>query len=200
METTFSAVISQLRKEQGISQKQAALDLGISQALLSHYEKGIRECGLGFVVRAASYYHVTSDYLLGLSDKKFAPTGRQAPKTAGQSEEASLLDAAGSLLNLSCNNREGPLVLQANLYYMLCMYRAAVSAGQQGLISREMFQLDFNVGRALCSAAMAREDAKTASMRSRSHRIPKEEPVLHAFIKTAEDYLLRQFPLEMGAG
>lgn len=199
MESTFSAVISQLRKEQGISQKQAAQDLGISQALLSHYEKGIRECGLGFVVRAAGYYHVTSDYLLGLSDKKFASTS-PAQKNAGQSEDALLWDAAASLLNVSCNNREGPLAPQANLYYMLCMYRAAVSAGQQGLISREMFQLDFNVGRALCSAAMAKEEAKTASMRSRSHRVSKAEPALQGFIKTAEDYLLRQFPLEMGPG
>ena len=39
----FAAVLSQLRKERGSSQKKAAADLGISQALLSHYEKGIRE-------------------------------------------------------------------------------------------------------------------------------------------------------------
>ena len=35
----FAVVLSQLRKERGISQKKAATDLGISQALLSHYEK-----------------------------------------------------------------------------------------------------------------------------------------------------------------
>jgi transcriptional regulator with XRE-family HTH domain len=56
-----------LRREKGISQKQAASELGISQALLSHYEKGIRECGLDFVVRAAEYYSVSCDYLLGRS-------------------------------------------------------------------------------------------------------------------------------------
>ena len=38
----FAQVLSRLRKERGISQKKAASDLGISQALLSHYEKGIR--------------------------------------------------------------------------------------------------------------------------------------------------------------
>ena len=37
----------------------------ISQALLSHYEKGIRECGLDFIVRTADYYGVSCDYLLG---------------------------------------------------------------------------------------------------------------------------------------
>ena len=44
----FNRIIKLLRKERGITQKQAAEDLGVSQALLSHYEKGIRECGLDF--------------------------------------------------------------------------------------------------------------------------------------------------------
>ena len=59
-----------LRKEQNVSQKKVAADLGISQALLSHYEKGVRECGLDFVVKAAKYYHVSTDYLLGLTPQR----------------------------------------------------------------------------------------------------------------------------------
>ena len=54
----FNRIITLLRKERGITQKQAAQDLGISQAQLSHYEKGIRECGLAFVVQVADYYDV----------------------------------------------------------------------------------------------------------------------------------------------
>lgn len=65
MSAEFSGILSNLRRERGISQKQAAADLGVSQSLLSHYEKGIRECGLQFLVRAAEYYEVTTDYLLG---------------------------------------------------------------------------------------------------------------------------------------
>ena len=38
----FNRIIKLLRKERGITQKQAAEDLGVSQALLSHYEKGTR--------------------------------------------------------------------------------------------------------------------------------------------------------------
>lgn len=70
MNFDFSTKIAALRREKGIPQKQAAEDLGISQALLSHYEKGIRECNLEFVKKIAEYYSVTSDYLLGLSDTK----------------------------------------------------------------------------------------------------------------------------------
>lgn len=67
MASSFSRIITLLRKERGITQKKAAEELGISQALLSHYEKGIRECGLEFVVRVADYYDVSCDYLLGRS-------------------------------------------------------------------------------------------------------------------------------------
>lgn len=65
MSTEFSRTLSLLRKERGVSQRMAAADLGVSQALLSHYENGIREPGLAFVVKACDYYHVSADYMLG---------------------------------------------------------------------------------------------------------------------------------------
>ena len=74
MAVEFSRVITLLRKERGITQKQAAADLGISQAQLSHYEKGIRECGLDFVVQVADYYGVSCDYLLGRSAERNGQT------------------------------------------------------------------------------------------------------------------------------
>ena len=70
MNTAFPRILTLLRKERGVSQKQVAADLQVSQALLSHYEKGIRECGLDFVVRAADYYGVSCDYLLGRTADK----------------------------------------------------------------------------------------------------------------------------------
>ena len=68
MERGFSQTMSELRKERHLNQRAAAADLGISQALLSHYETGAREPGLDFVCRACRYYNVSADYLLGLSD------------------------------------------------------------------------------------------------------------------------------------
>ena len=70
MSIGFASKISSLRREKNITQKDAAKDLGVSQALLSHYEKGIRECNLEFVKKAAVYYNVSADFLLGLSDTK----------------------------------------------------------------------------------------------------------------------------------
>ena len=73
MNSDFPRIIALQRKERQISQKQAAADLGISQALLSHYEIGIRECGLDFLVKIADYYNVSCDYLLGRTPE---PEGR----------------------------------------------------------------------------------------------------------------------------
>lgn len=67
MNEAMGRSLALLRKERGLSQRAAAADLGISQALLSHYEKGAREPGLAFVARAARYYNVSADFLLGLS-------------------------------------------------------------------------------------------------------------------------------------
>ena len=69
MATSFPETLSALRRERNISQRTAAADLDISQALLSHYENGAREPGLKFVCRACDYYGVSADYLLGRSDE-----------------------------------------------------------------------------------------------------------------------------------
>ena len=65
MNADFARTLALLRQERGISQRQAAQALGISQALLSHYENGVREPGLNFVVKACDFYNVSADFLLG---------------------------------------------------------------------------------------------------------------------------------------
>lgn len=64
MERSFHETLSALRRGRHLSQRRVARELGISQALLSHYENGAREPGLAFVCRACDYYGVTADYLL----------------------------------------------------------------------------------------------------------------------------------------
>lgn len=68
MNRSFPETLSALRREKNISQRKAAADLNISQALLSHYENGAREPGLAFVCKACDYYGVSADYLLCRSD------------------------------------------------------------------------------------------------------------------------------------
>lgn len=70
MERSFPDTLSALRREKNLSQRAVAADLNISQALLSHYEKGTREPGLGFVCRVCDYYGVTADYILCRSEDR----------------------------------------------------------------------------------------------------------------------------------
>ena len=70
MNNDFPRLLTLLRKERGISQKQAAMDLGVQQALLSHYENGKRECGLDFLVSAANFYGVSVDFILGRTNSR----------------------------------------------------------------------------------------------------------------------------------
>ena len=62
MKRTFASTLAELRRTSGLSQRQVANDLKISQALLS--QNGAREPGLNFVCRVCDYYNVSADYLL----------------------------------------------------------------------------------------------------------------------------------------
>ena len=95
MNSDFPRIITFLRKERGLSQKQVASDLGVSQALLSHYEKGIRECGLDFLIKTAEYYDVSTDFLLGrtVQRKPAAVTAAELP------EAAEVGHSRGSMIN-----------------------------------------------------------------------------------------------------
>lgn len=91
----FPRIITFLRKERGLSQKQVANDMGISQALLSHYEKGIRECGLDFLVKTAEYYGVSTDYLLGRTvQRNFSADPREVAEN-----EITINTEKGSMIN-----------------------------------------------------------------------------------------------------
>ena len=66
----FATNMGKLRRERGLSQRQAAAELGVSQALLSHYENDSREPRLDFVVKICDYYSVTTDYMLGRTKER----------------------------------------------------------------------------------------------------------------------------------
>ena len=99
MATDFSRTLSLLRQEKGVSQRKAAAELGISQALLSHYENGAREPGLAFVCRACDYYGVSADYLLCRSQQPNAPQSTAEAARAFLGEMNSLMDKARMALD-----------------------------------------------------------------------------------------------------
>ena len=101
MSNDFSRSLSLLRQEKGISQRAAAKELGISQALLSHYENGIREPGLAFVARACDYYNVSADFLLGRTLSRDGTTILDADSLYDSSTERSNILKGSVLATLS---------------------------------------------------------------------------------------------------
>lgn len=58
--------LKQLRKENNLTQKQLALQIGVQNAVISFYEVGERYPSPEVLVKLASTLHVTTDYLLGI--------------------------------------------------------------------------------------------------------------------------------------
>ena len=98
MERNFAAVMSELRHARGLSQRKVAADLKISQALLSHYENGAREPGLGFVCRACDYYGVSADYLLCRTDRPNIAFSTAQAARAFLDQMQSVIDRANQTL------------------------------------------------------------------------------------------------------
>lgn len=73
MDRAFGDILAELRHEKELNQRELASELHISQALLSHYEKGTREPGLPFIGRLCDYFGVTADFILGRSERTDVP-------------------------------------------------------------------------------------------------------------------------------
>ncbi len=66
-----------LRELKGISQQKLALEINVSQTMISKYELGIAEPGISTICKIAEYFRVSSDYLLEISNDKISlsPSG-----------------------------------------------------------------------------------------------------------------------------
>ena len=62
--------IRNLREDSDKTQAEIAEILGTSQTMYARYERGANELPLRHLITLCEYYHVSADYILGLSDKK----------------------------------------------------------------------------------------------------------------------------------
>lgn len=176
MSTEFARIMTLLRKERQVSQKKAAEDLGVSQGLLSHYEKGKRECGLDFLVRAADYYNVSCDYLLGRSPEPQGTTisvndiPEDDPNQRDKVTPGSVMIAFNKKLIVNSLNvffslltkcKSSTLIKEASGYLMLAVYkmfRCVYSANPKN--DQNFFQIDKTVASSMSDAAMSVAEAK----------------------------------------
>ena len=210
MSQEFSRIITLLRKERRITQKEAAAQLGISQALLSHYEKGIRECGLDFVVRVADFYGVSCDYLLGRSADRSGLTlkvedlpGPESGKdgiyrgsllpTLNKKLIANWLNILFDKLN-SCPNKG--LVGEISGYLMLTVYRMfRLLYTSNPKNAPVLFSMPEHLSAGYADAGMACAAANTKAILA-GQDVGLGEPVrdVSAFAMTTES-LSRDYPL-----
>ncbi len=64
---SITTVLSQLREDREIYQKELAAYLNVSVGTISNYEKGVHQPDLDTLIKLAKFYGVTTDYLLGLT-------------------------------------------------------------------------------------------------------------------------------------
>lgn len=65
----FQIRLKLLRESLGISQHALARELGTSQGAIGNWESGIRQPNLDMLVKLASYFGVSTDFLLGREDE-----------------------------------------------------------------------------------------------------------------------------------
>ena len=62
--------LKELREDKDLNQKTIAEFLNIKQNTYSQYETGQRQIPIDALIKLSEYYNVSTDYILGLSNKK----------------------------------------------------------------------------------------------------------------------------------
>ena len=83
----FQTRLVQLRKKHGITQKQLAKSLSLSELAIQNYESGRRKPAYDALISLADYFGVSLDYLVGRADTPTpVPQTAQSAETEIQSE------------------------------------------------------------------------------------------------------------------
>ena len=173
MVSDFPRTLCLLRQEKKISQRKAAGELGVSQALLSHYENGVREPGLSFVVRAADYYGVSADFLLGRTMARDGGAILAEDLTDSSAEKDNVLHGSAAAMlskKLLVNStsllyeqvgKERGLARAVSDYMSLALYKVyRLLYAMDGSSSKKAFAAPQSVFSELCDAEMKKCEAQ----------------------------------------
>ncbi|NLX78504.1 MAG: helix-turn-helix transcriptional regulator [Clostridiales bacterium] len=148
MSSEFGSRLTSLRRERGVSQKEVAEALGVSQALLSHYEKGIRECGLDFIRKASNYYDVTADYLLGLSENRRGLSDLFESSELPSDEDMKMQTIYRAIIKLGeiMTAKGGKKAESVKWYLAFSAYHLLSKAREAGTVPDDWFSLSEDAG------------------------------------------------------
>lgn len=201
MSADFALRLQDLRKEKNISQKEAASCLGVSQALLSHYEKGIRECGLDFLKRASSYYDVSTDYLLGLSDSRQGLNDLYTDIELPTDKELKVKTIFRALVSLSDKLSSSGSAAENKLTdeILLSVYRFALLSVKYGVADKDWFEIDYKDGDVLASRILDRMfSAARPKDKATSDTYESEPEFLKTVIRSSEELIRERYEKMLG--
>lgn len=106
----FGKVISELRSEKGIYQKELADYLKVSIGTISNYEQGIHSPDFETLCKLADYYDVSIDYMMGRTEIRACAKDLERPLT----DNYTVADLLNTTLQLDSENAHS-LVEYVNL-------------------------------------------------------------------------------------
>lgn len=64
----FAERLKEIRLENNVTRKSLALNLEVSERLISYWENDERECSFEMLIKIADFFDVSIDYLLGRTE------------------------------------------------------------------------------------------------------------------------------------
>ncbi len=195
MKNSFAVRLSELRRQRGLSQKETADALGVSQALLSHYEKGIRECGLDFLCNAAAYFDVSCDYMLGMSDSKddFVANFDKGESILDSEYRMNTVLRAIMMLYSRYSDADIGKETAVKNYFALTVYRLAIIASQAECIPKSWISLPYESALATCNAQTEMiSDLLQSEVAKRHAKNISEPECIKTVISSAEKSIIKE--------
>ncbi len=211
MNTNFPRTLSLLRKERGLSQRSVASALGVSQAVLSHYENGLREPGLDFVARVADFYKVSSDFLLGrtMSREDYTITAEDLPDSSEDKDNVLrgsmlatlskklIINSLSIIFDIVGKSKSKKLVSETAMFFYIAVYkvfRRLYSA--KGSHDSDFFSVNGNLWPELSTAelAIAEMNIKRAAGNIKTGNDSDDTAILP---ELSQEYLSREYPALM---
>lgn len=124
---SFGELLTELRQDHNMTQKDLADILFVSVSTISNYEKGVHLPDIIKVSKLADFFHVTTDYLLGRSSTNLPPDIYNqtilGEKTAG--------DVIKDICNMSPERKQA-------LSLIICDMKFSMMVGQYSKTTNEV--------------------------------------------------------------
>lgn len=96
---TFASRLKQLRLNKNLRQEQVANLIGVNKSAISTYENNTRQPSFEILVRLATLYRVSTDYLLGRTDCRSLDLSGLTDEAAAVSEIVAIMTQKNERLN-----------------------------------------------------------------------------------------------------